>query len=414
MSITQTTTPPHLYIDNSLKDGVIGTFMGMVFNDPTHGSDCSVFRDNADGRFHIIHEDWTPINASAHAWDSPLAGHTSSLDGVTGFSPAEHVPPVDQRTTPTGSYGTYNHPHTNGTPIGNPLTYEIHTAEQNAYGDWTSIKIGYRYYLFGDYEPDHGGNIRCARFTSDSIYEEFKYVGELGSGHPDPTVGFAEGQFYLIRQQSTDHVSPGPWVDGVEARAGVDTDGDGIIDQWTAWQGVSEAYDHTPGYARVVSVTPARLDLSALHAGFGFEFEFRVDNNVVPGVSPIMDSVEMTFGPTHFQQWANENGASTRIAEDHNNNQIPNLIEFATGLNDLSGIYLNDQNRFTLNLSREAREDGHTLALEYSTDLKTWTIATNATNPVNLLSSSSQANGDLDLEYQIDPTPRLFWRIKMH
>ena len=48
--------------------------------------------------------------------------------------------------------------------------------------------------------------------SAGSIYEEFEFVGALGGGHPDPTVGFAEGQFYLITQQSTDHVSPGPWI----------------------------------------------------------------------------------------------------------------------------------------------------------------------------------------------------------
>ena len=406
---------PHVYVDNNLDDGIIGTFMGMAFNDPTNGSDCSVFRDNSDGRFHIIHEDWTPIKASTHAWDSPLAGHTSSEDGITGFEPAEHVPPIDQRTTFTGNFGTYNHPHVAGTHISNPVTYEIHSPEQNAYGDWTTIKIGDRYYLFGDYEPDHGGTIRCARFTSDSIYGEFDLVGELGSGHPDPTVGFAEGQFYLIRQQSTDHVSPGPWVDGVEARAGVDTDGNGSIDQWTAWQDVSESYSHTPGYARVVTTTPARLDLSTLPAGFGFEFEFRIDNTIVPAVSPIMDRAVMTFEPTHFQKWANDENTPAQIDADHNNNQIPNLIEFATGLTDLSPL-CPFENNLTFTLSNQAQEDGYTLILEFTSDLINWTPATSATTPIKLLTSSPLPNGDLELEYELDDTieSKLFWRLKMH
>ena len=285
---------PHLYIDDDLKDGKIGTFKGMAFNDPTHGSDCGVIRDNADGLFHIIHEDWTPINARRHSWDSPLAGHTSSADGFTGFQPAEHVPPIDFRTQPTGEFGTYNHPHVAGTHIHNPCYYEIHTPEQDAYGDWTAIKVGDRYYLFSDCDPVQG-RMTVARFTSDSIYKQYQRVGTLGSGHPDPTIGFAEGRFYLITQMRTDYVSPGPWVEGVQARGGVDIDNDGIIDQWTGWQAISETYDYTPGYARVVDVAPARLDLSGLPEGYGFQFEFTIDNTVVSGVSPIMDRVEINF-----------------------------------------------------------------------------------------------------------------------
>ena len=53
---------PHLIIDEDLKDGKVGKEMGKVFDDPTHGSDIAVFRDD-DGTFQIIYEDWSPINA---------------------------------------------------------------------------------------------------------------------------------------------------------------------------------------------------------------------------------------------------------------------------------------------------------------------------------------------------------------
>ena len=46
---------PHLVIDEDLKDGVVGKEMGMVFDDPSHGSDIAIFRDE-DGSFHIINE----------------------------------------------------------------------------------------------------------------------------------------------------------------------------------------------------------------------------------------------------------------------------------------------------------------------------------------------------------------------
>ena len=59
---------------------------------------------------------------------------------------------------------------------------------------------------------------------------------------------FAEGKFYLATQQSKDFVSPGPWVDGVQVRVGVDTDNDTQIDQWTDWAKVSESYDYIEGF----------------------------------------------------------------------------------------------------------------------------------------------------------------------
>ncbi|WP_423998887.1 discoidin domain-containing protein [Maribacter sp. IgM3_T14_3] len=279
---------PTLVIDEDLTDGIIGVEMGVAFDDPTPGSDCSVFRDDADGLFHIIYEDWSPINARTHAWDSPLAGHVSSEDGLTGFVYGEHPAVIDQRTTPTGDTGTYDHPQM-GT-----LTYNIHEPAQNAYGDFTTIKVGSQYYIFGDYDPI-GENMKTARFTSDSWDKEFELVGSTGSGHPDPTIAFAEGQFYLVTQQNIDYVSPGPWVDGVTARAGVDEDGDGLADTWTDWQTIKETYDHKAGYARVVDVAPATINMSNLPEGYGFQFEFSIDNTLVDGISPLIDSVEMTF-----------------------------------------------------------------------------------------------------------------------
>lgn len=131
-------------------------------------------------------------------------------------------------------------------------------------------------------------------------------MGSLGEGHPDPTVGFAEGQFYLITQGPNDYVSSGPWVDGVQARAGVDGDGDGTIDHWTDWQAVRESYDHKSGYARVVDVTPAQLDLAGLPAGLGFQFEFRCHNTGTGRAAPIMDGV--TFEFTKKTSKGDENG----------------------------------------------------------------------------------------------------------
>ena len=75
---------------------------------------------------------------------------------------------------------------------------------------------------------------------------------------------FAEGQFYLATQTRSDYISPGPWVDGVEVRVGVDTDGDKVVDEWTEWHSVKESYELVPGFSKQVSKTPAQLGLSVL------------------------------------------------------------------------------------------------------------------------------------------------------
>jgi hypothetical protein len=284
---------PHVYVDKDLTDGVPGENKGIVLRDPSDGSDAGFFRDT-DGRFHVIYENWDPINASTHAWDSPLAGHGVSPDGVSPFVIQD--PAVDYRTTPTGKTATYKHPHWLQHPDwkSNIATYNVHTPEQEAYGDWAVIRVGGQYYLFADYDPV-GEHMSVVWFTSSSIDTPFTKVGNIGKGHPDPDIGFAEGKFYLITQFKEDYVSPGPWVEEVKARAGVDTDNDGKIDQWTEWQEVKETYDHKPGFARVIDKTPASIDVSSLPAGFGFQFEFTMKDTTKNESKPIVDKVSMHF-----------------------------------------------------------------------------------------------------------------------
>ncbi len=282
---------PHLFIDEDLTDGVPGKNMGMAFKDPSHGSDCAFIRD-LNGKFHVIYEDWSPINARKHSWDSPLAGHAVSDDGIKNF---KILPPaVDVRTKPTGKKATYLHPHWAQHPDwdSNVAEYEVHEPEQNAFGDWAAISIGGQYYLFGDYHPV-GDKIRIAWFTSDSIDKPFTLCGEIGSGHPDPDIGFAEGKFYLINQTRSDYVSPGPWVESVEARGGVDTTGDGKIDTWTDWQAVKESYDYIKGFSKQIKRTPAELDLSGLPAANGFGFELRLKDTTENPSKPILDQVHV-------------------------------------------------------------------------------------------------------------------------
>ena len=406
---------PYVFIDDDLGDGVAGTLMGAAFPraEGEHGSDCSLFRDNADGLFHLIYEDWSPIKASSHSWDSPLAGHTTSVDGITGFVEGDHQPPVDLRTTPTGETGTYptHESHRTTGVQGDTIEYQIHSPAQNAYGDWTTVKVGSRYFMFCDDHPA-GQSIRMGRFASDSIYGQFNYMGEMHDGHPDPSVGFAEGQFYLFTQQNTDYTSPGPWVDGVEARAGVDTDGDGSIDQWTTWQSIYEAYDYTPGFIRVVTLTPAGLDLSSLPEGYGFEFEFKIDDSVVAAASPIMDQVTMTFEPSNFQQWANTNGIPAAAEADHNINGVPDVIEFSIGQTVVPERQADGTMAVTV--VNEAIADGMAVELWFTDDLlESWNVATPTTDGVKLLSDTADGAGNHELLFEIFDRngTSVFWKL---
>jgi len=374
---------------------------------------CVLFRDNADDRFHIISEDWSPVNASTHSFDSPLANHVSSPDGITGFTEGEHLPPIDFRTTPTGNFGAYNHNFVGGTHRSNPQRYEIHDGAQKAFGDWSAIKVGERYYLFGDYEHNDENLINVGILSSDSLNDQFELVGDVGQGHPDPDIGFAEGQFYLITQQNTDFISPGPWVDGVEARAGVDTDGNGTIDVWTEFQDISESYDHTPGYAKIVTTTPASIDMSGLPAGFGFQFEFTLNDTVVSDVSPIMDKVVMDFEPSNFQKWANAKGIPADPNGDGDGNGIKDLIDF-TLANPFSPEVSGD-GTFDITVNQGAADDGIIVGLRYSLDLETWMRANDAGGSISFSQIQIDQNGNSvhSFELNIDEPNRLFFSVEL-
>ena len=287
---------PHVYVDEDMFDGVPGENKGMAYDDPTHGSDCAIIR-GLDGKFHLIVEDWSPINARMNAWDSPLAAHAVSPDGVSDFQTV--APPVDYRTKPTGKIGTYKHPHWHKE---NPerfktniAEYEIHEPKQDAYGDWAAISIGGQYYLFCDFDPKDSKQMSVGWFTSSNIDEPFKWCGNIGNGHPDPDVMFAEGKFYLATQQKQDFVSPGPWVESVEVRVGVDTDNDKTVDQWSDWSKVTERYDYIKGFAKQVSREKAALDLADLPAGFGFQFELKIEDQTENQSVPVIDRVSISF-----------------------------------------------------------------------------------------------------------------------
>jgi len=283
-----------LYIDDDLTDGIPGKNMGMAFKDPSHGSDCTIISDK-NGAFHVIYEDWSPINARKRSWDSPLAGHAVSADGIRDFKILQ--PAVDNRTTPTGEVAEYKHPHWAQHPDWDSSmgAYSVHTPEQEAYGDWASISVGNQYYLFGDFDPVGGHQMSVGWFTSPSLDTPFTWCDNIGKGHPDPDIGFAEGQFYLVTQQPTDYVSPGPWVEKVIARVGVDSTNDGMIDHWSDWQEVKETYDYTKGFAKQFEKTTASIDLTCLPDGYAFQFEFEITDTTRNKSKPIMDKVSLHF-----------------------------------------------------------------------------------------------------------------------
>ena len=287
---------PHVYVDEDLTDGEPGENKGKALDDPSHGSDAGFIRD-LDGKVHVIFEDWSPINASKRSWDSPLAGHAVSPDGVSGFKIQK--PAVDNRTKPTGEIKTYKHPHWMKEDPKNYKTniaeYELHEPEQEAYGDWAAICIGGQYYLFGDYDPAGGHQMSVGWFTSPSIDQQFTWCDKIGNGHPDPDIAFAEGQFYLATQQKTDYVSPGPWVEKVEARVGVDTDNDAKVDQWSDWMEIEESYDYTPGFSKQIQRSPARMDLSGLPEGFGFQVEMKITDTTENKSKPMIESIRLSF-----------------------------------------------------------------------------------------------------------------------
>ncbi|MFT5906773.1 MAG: hypothetical protein ACI9E1_002385 [Cryomorphaceae bacterium] len=287
---------PHVYVDSDLTDGEPGENKGLVVNDPSHGSDAGFIR-GLDGRMHVIIEDWSPISANKRSWDSPLAGHAVSDTGLGDFKFL--APAVDNRTKPTGKIATYKHPHWVKEDPKNYKTniaeYEIHEPEQEAYGDWASICIGGQYYLFGDYDPAGGHKMSVGWFTSSSIDKQFTWCDHIGSGHPDPDVCFAEGKFYLATQQKTDFVSTGPWVEKVEARVGVDTDNDGKVDEWSKWSAVTESYDYIEGFSKQIKRTPAKMDLSGLPDGFGFQVELKIEDTTENKSKPSIDSLILSF-----------------------------------------------------------------------------------------------------------------------
>lgn len=285
---------PHVYIDGDLTDGKPGKDMGMAVKDPSHGSDAGFIRDK-QGRFHVILEDWSPINASKRSWDSPLAAHAVSEDGVKDWKFL--APPVDNRTKDTGKISEYKHPHWLQHPDWktNIGKYNVHEPEQEAYGDWAAICVGSQYYLFGDYDPAGGGHMSVGWFTSPSIDGPYTWCDKIGTGHPDPDIGFAEGRFYLFTQQKTDYVSTGPWVEKVEVRVGVDLDNDGKLDKWTDWADVKETYDYYKGLSKHVTKTPAKADLSSLPAGYGYGFELRMTDTTENKSKPMLDRVRLSF-----------------------------------------------------------------------------------------------------------------------
>ena len=76
----------------------------------------------------------------------------------------------------------------------------------------------------------------------------------------------------------------------------MDTDNDKKIDEWTDWQAVKESYDYIEGFSKQVATTPAKLDVSSLPEGFGFQFECRLTDTTENKSKPMLDRIELSFG----------------------------------------------------------------------------------------------------------------------
>ena len=152
--------------------------------------------------------------------------------------------------------------------------------------------------MFGDFDPagSHGNKgMSTAWFTSDDINKTFTFCSNIGRGHPDPDIVFAEGQFYLVTQQKTDYISSGPWVETVEVRMGVDTTNDGLVNEWSDWQVVKEQYDYMEGFSKQVERIPAQLNFPDLAEGYGFQFEVKMIDTTENESKPILDKVIVLF-----------------------------------------------------------------------------------------------------------------------
>ena len=271
------------------------------------GSDNAIFRDPADGQFHMIYENWSHQNAQRFSWDSNIASQSISADGINGFIFDEATRPFDVRgNLITQDQATDPHSFTQIGGTVTPLTVNgidyfvgfhpnrLHlfqlTDQLHGWGDHSMVKVGETYYLFVDDDSPTEG-IGLGYWYGTSLSEPLTYGGRLlDNVHPDPDIGFAEGTFQLLVQgRDNDLRSFGPWTPGIEAQAGVDTDGDGTADVWTEWQTVAEQYSRVSGFAKAVDLEEARMDLSSLPDGYGIAFRLRSE---LSGVS--FDAINIT------------------------------------------------------------------------------------------------------------------------
>jgi len=173
----------------------------------------------------------------------------------------------------------------------------------------------------------------------------------------------------LIMQRATDFVSPGPWVDGVEARAGVDEDGDGTIDEWTDWQAVKESYSQKPGFARIVDVAPAKVDTGKLPAGQGFAFEYRT-SRLDNGVQPIMDRVSLEFDKPNGKEEKKVVARIGFLAEEVGQHPVIGPSAF---LDESGKVIVKEIKQFYFNVG-EKRGSNRQIIVTYPPDMKIPTI----------------------------------------
>ena len=90
-------------------------------------------------------------------------------------------------------------------------------------------------------------------------------------------------------------MSPGPWVETVTVRVGLDTSNDGKIDLSTNWIEVKESYDYIKGFSKQIKRVSAALDLSKFPDGYAFQVELKIADSTDNKSKPIIESLELTF-----------------------------------------------------------------------------------------------------------------------
>jgi hypothetical protein len=156
------------------------------------------------------------------------------------------------------------------------------------------------------------------------------------------------------------------------------------------------------------------LKVGAAGDNFGGYFSGLMDEVHVYG--QVLSQTEIASdmaSSNHFQQWAYDQDTAGSVNGDHNNNAIPNLIEFTLGQATIPQVRLDHTIKLTI--TKESLDDGYSCDLLYSLDLLNWNTATANSPNIKLLSTTTDIdNGNQEVTYELDDSaPRIFYKFKV-